>query len=114
VSNLLAGDVAGADRVRIADGSELRVAPGALNGHTGRVAVGIRPEKIGFGPGGENTLAGQVVESAYIGVATQYIVETGAGRLQVFEQNTNPGARPAGPVELSFDAEATFVVEEDS
>jgi len=111
VSNLLPAEVTGPDRVRLAGGAELRVS--ALAGRTGRVAVGIRPEKLSFGGAGENSLAGRVVESAYIGVATQYIVETEAGRVQVFAQNTRPNGNPDGPVELSFDPDAAFVVEQE-
>src|SRR6266542_1183359 len=46
ISNLLAGTVRGPDEVRLEDGTTVRVRNGALNGRTGRVAVGIRPEKI--------------------------------------------------------------------
>ena len=60
----------------------------------GRVAVGIRPEKIRLGPPGEgdNSLAGTVKETAYVGVATQYVVETGAGTLIVYVQNDGSAA----------------------
>src|SRR3954449_9808101 len=44
VSNLLEGTVAGAELVRLDDGTEIRV--GALAGRSGRIAVGVRPEKI--------------------------------------------------------------------
>ena len=112
VSNLLQAEVTGPDRVRVGGGSELRVT--ALAGESGNVAVGIRPEKISFGAGGENRLPGRVVESAYIGVATQYIVETEAGRVQVFAQNARPNGNADGPVELSFGADAAFVIKEES
>src|SRR5437870_883107 len=46
VSNLIAGTVAGPDRVRLRGGPEVRVPPAALAGRSGEVAVGIRPEKI--------------------------------------------------------------------
>ena len=62
-----------------------------------RVAVGIRPEKIRLGGEGANTLAGTVIERAYIGVSTQYIVDTPAGDLVVYVQNAETGAAPAGP-----------------
>src|SRR2546429_9552736 len=46
ISNMLPGTVAGADEVRLDDGTTIRVRTGSLAGHTGSVAVGIRPEKI--------------------------------------------------------------------
>ena len=69
-----------------------------LGGRTGAVAVGVRPEKLRLGPPreGENALSGTVKETAYIGVATQYIVSTGAGDLVVYVQNTD-GSRPLAP-----------------
>src|SRR5213080_4560494 len=75
-SNLIAGTVSGSDTVRLHGGPEVRVRPRALAGRTGEVAVGIRPEKIELGGGQANTLGGTIVEQAYVGVATQYIVDT--------------------------------------
>jgi spermidine/putrescine transport system ATP-binding protein len=113
ISNLLRGTVSGETSVRLLDGGEVHVGRAALAGRTGDVAVGIRPEKIRFGGGESNTLAGRVSESAYIGVSTQYIVDTQAGALTVCVQNADPGMRRAAagdPVELSFSPEAAFVV----
>jgi spermidine/putrescine transport system ATP-binding protein len=110
VSNLLPGRSEGSGRVRLADGTVVR-APGS-NG-AGPVSIGIRPEKIRLGGGAENTLEGTVKEQAYIGVSTQYIVETGVGTITVYAQNTDPGAQLASPgerVALSWSPEATFVV----
>src|SRR4029450_9445935 len=75
-SNLLAGPVSGADTVQLQSGPEVRVPHKVLAGRTGAVAVGIRPEKIELGNGQPNALDGTVVEQAYVGVATQYIVDT--------------------------------------
>jgi spermidine/putrescine transport system ATP-binding protein len=114
VSNLLPGTVAGPDIVRLDDGAQVHVAPEALRGRTGRVAVGIRPEKIRIDPGEANTLDGTVQESAYVGVATQYVVETASGRLTVYVQNVRPGAEGAAPgdrLTLSWSPDATFVVD---
>ena len=41
---------------------------------------------------GANRLAGTVTESAYVGVATQYIVDTPSGGSAVYVQNAEPGA----------------------
>jgi spermidine/putrescine transport system ATP-binding protein len=114
VSNLLHGSVEGEGAVRLADGT---VVQAQTNGRTGEVAAGVRPEKIALGQdGGSNRLAGTVSETAYIGVATQLVVETPAGTVQVFAQNTDSGSRapePGSPVTLSWSPQSTFVVERE-
>jgi spermidine/putrescine transport system ATP-binding protein len=113
-SNLLVGTVAGAGLVRLDDGTELRVAPETLGDRTGRVGVGIRPEKMRIGAGGGNALAGRVVEQAYVGVSTQYIVETAAGMVTIYVQNSESGAGRAANgdrLELTFSPESAFVVD---
>ena len=113
VSNLLAGEIAGDGEIRLEGGTVVRVRPSALHGRSGRVAVGIRPEKIRVGTG-VNTLSGKVFESAYVGVSTQYVVDTPAGRITVYVQNSEPGASiaaPGDPITVAFDPEATFVVD---
>jgi spermidine/putrescine transport system ATP-binding protein len=114
VSNLIPGHVSGADTVRLRSGPEVRVRPEALAGRTGDVAVGIRPEKIELGGGHQNTLDGTVVEEAYVGVATQYIVETECGRLTIYRQNATPGLNGAAPgqrLTISWSPDSTFVVD---
>jgi spermidine/putrescine transport system ATP-binding protein len=113
-SNLLPGTVAGSDAVRLDDGTTVRVRGGTLNGRTGRVAVGIRPEKIRPDDQEANGLPGVVKERAYIGVSTQYIVETRNGDVTVVVLNDRPGTVPHDPgdrLTLSWDPEATFVVD---
>jgi spermidine/putrescine transport system ATP-binding protein len=114
-SNLLPGTVSGSSVVRLDGGGEVRISAKSLPESGTRVAVGIRPEKLAFGArDGRNRLAGTVVESAYVGVATQYIVDTPSGRLTVYVQNAEPGANAVAtglPVELAFDPEAAFVVD---
>jgi spermidine/putrescine transport system ATP-binding protein len=114
VSNLLPGTVEGADVVRLADGTLVRA---RVDGRSGPVSAGVRPEKITIGAGGGgNELAGTVSESAYIGVATQVVVQTAAGTVQVFSQNLDPGGRVPAPgtnVILSWAPESTFVVDRD-
>jgi spermidine/putrescine transport system ATP-binding protein len=113
VSNLLPGVVEGPDAVRLADGTLVRA---QVKGKTGPVAAGVRPEKLSIGrEGGVNELAGTVVETAYIGVATQLVVDTRAGTVQVFAQNIDSGGRvPAtgSNVILSWSPESTFVVDQ--
>ena len=114
-SNLLAGTIEGPGSVRL-DSGALVQAP--ENGRTGRVAAGVRPEKITLGPGGGvNELAGTVTETAYIGVATQVVVQTPAGTVHVFAQNIDSGGRhfpaPGSDVTLTWSPESTFVVDRD-
>jgi spermidine/putrescine transport system ATP-binding protein len=114
ISNLLAGTVSAMDGVRLEDGTTIRVPTESLRGRSGPVAVGIRPEKIRPDAQDENTLQGIVRERAYIGVSTQYIVETGNGNVTVVVLNDRPGTVPHSPgdhLALSWDPEATFVVD---
>jgi spermidine/putrescine transport system ATP-binding protein len=114
ISNLLEGEIAGDDEVRLHDGTSVHVRSDALNGRTGAVAVGIRPEKIRPESEGGNTLAGVVKESAYVGVSTQYIVGTANGDVTVVVLNDRPGRSTHAPGErltLAWDPEATFVVD---
>jgi spermidine/putrescine transport system ATP-binding protein len=94
-------------------GVEVRVPAGELRGRSGRVAVGVRPEKIRLGPEELNRLDGRVTEVAYVGVATQYVVRTDHGSIQVYLQNSDPGSRALGTedvVTLSFSPDVAFVV----
>jgi spermidine/putrescine transport system ATP-binding protein len=113
-SNLLPGMVEGVDAVRLEDGTLVRA---SVDGHSGHVAAGVRPEKITIGRGGgANELPGTVSESAYIGVATQVVVRTTAGVVQVFAQNLDAGGRvppPGANVILSWAPESTFIVAHD-
>jgi spermidine/putrescine transport system ATP-binding protein len=110
VSNLIDG-TARDGVVEAAGGIRLQT----RNGASGAVQVGVRPEKIQLNGSEANQIPGRVLESAYIGVATQYVVETDVGRLMVFAQNTHGSPEPIGPgsaVTLTFSPESTFVLEE--
>ena len=114
VSNLLYGTAAGDDLVRLDGGGELRVARRALARRSGRVAVGVRPEKISLGTDEPNRLEGRVLERAYVGVATQYLLDTGHGPLQVYVQNRSgdsPGHEPGEQITVSFSPDDVFVIE---
>jgi spermidine/putrescine transport system ATP-binding protein len=114
VSNLLAGTATGPASVRLDEGTEVAVGEGALAGRTGRVAVGIRPEKIRLGADGANRIEGRVVESAYVGVSTQYVVETAAGLVTAYVQNAERAAEPLSRdsrVTVSWSPDSTFVVD---
>ena len=111
ISNLLPGTVSAMDAVRLDDGSVVKVPQEALRGRSGRVAVGVRPEKIRVGHGEENRLSGRLLETAYVGVATQYVLETRAGNVSVYVQNSEPGAGQAAPSDISWSPASTFVVD---
>jgi len=115
VSNLLPGAAEDSGAVRLVDGTLVRT---NSNGLSGQVAAGVRPEKITIGAGGgANELPGTVSETAYIGVATQVVVRTAAGIVQVFAQNLDAGGRVPAPgtnVVLSWAPESTFVVDWDA
>jgi spermidine/putrescine transport system ATP-binding protein len=125
VSNLLRGTVveSTADHaaVRLAPDAVVRV-PVAAVGSSTAVEVGVRPEKIRlFGKGTEppadfNVLAGIVRDASYIGVSTQYVVETrSGGRLSVYEQNVERSIqgslhRPGEDVRVAWAPEHSFAV----
>jgi spermidine/putrescine transport system ATP-binding protein len=112
VSNLISGQVRDGALVTA---SGLRIELAKLNGASGEVSIGVRPEKIRLNGSESNRIPGRVLESAYIGVATQYVVETDVGRLMVFAQNTHGSSEPIGPgssVTLTFSPESTFVLED--
>jgi spermidine/putrescine transport system ATP-binding protein len=114
VSNLIDADVK--DGAVECTQSSIRLQVPGLNGVRpgSHVQVGVRPEKIHLNGSETNRIPGRILESAYIGVATQYVVETDVGRLMVFAQNTHGSAEPIGPgssVTLTFSPESTFVLE---
>jgi spermidine/putrescine transport system ATP-binding protein len=113
VSNLLAGVVSGAGTVRLDGGGETRVAA-QLPPAGARVAIGVRPEKLRVGGDGVNALSGTVFERAYIGVSTQYLLDTPAGRITVYAQNVDAGdtgAEPGEGLTVTWDPDSTFVLE---
>jgi spermidine/putrescine transport system ATP-binding protein len=111
ISNLLPATVVAPDTVRLDDGTELDVDVG---GRTGRVAAGIRPEKISLSDPQSYALRGTVVETAYVGVSTQYVVDTPAGSVTVYVQNDRPGmngVHPGDRLTLGWSPDCTFVVD---
>jgi spermidine/putrescine transport system ATP-binding protein len=109
-SNLLDGVVSGPGAVTLRDGTVVGGDTGTL---VGDVAAGVRPEKVRLGEAGANRLVGVVKETAYIGVATEVVVGTGAGDLTVFHQNVERGGvipTPGSQVTVSWSPDATFVI----
>jgi len=128
VSNLLEGEVAGRDgalvAIRLKDGTVLRAPAEGANGAKS-VRLGVRPEKLrvlAMADGAPtaaadlNALDGTVLDASYIGVSTQYLVETGDGhRLTVYAQNLETsGAAEAladgQRVRLTWKPQHTFVI----
>jgi spermidine/putrescine transport system ATP-binding protein len=126
VSNLLGGECQGtADGlgvIELADGTVVRAPAVAVYGRTA-VDVGVRPEKIRLHrdgaatPTGHNHLEGVVADASYLGVSTQYIVETrGGARVTVYEQNIERTTKEelwsrGDQVHLTWIPDHTFVVE---
>jgi spermidine/putrescine transport system ATP-binding protein len=113
VSNLLEGTAVDEERVKLSDGSEVQCPREVLKGRVGTVQIGVRPEKLRIGEGEANSLSGTVTESAYIGVSTQYILDTPAGPVTVYVQNDRTGSQVATGerLTLSWSPESTFVVD---
>ncbi|MDQ3689957.1 MAG: ABC transporter ATP-binding protein [Chloroflexota bacterium] len=129
VSNLLAGEITGRDgdlvEVRLGDGTILRAPADSTNGATS-VQVGVRPEKLrvvargtdGASPDrSTNSLDGTILDASYIGVSTQYLVQTTDGhRLTVYAQNLETsgavGTLADGEaVRLTWNPQHTFVID---
>ncbi|MFD6277083.1 ABC transporter ATP-binding protein [Streptomyces sp. NPDC060209] len=123
-SNLIEGEIVstGADVVVAAGGGKLRLPGGRCSSPAqsgGKVLVGVRPEKISLThtddaagiPDGRNRVTGRITDSSFIGVSTQYVVESPAGTaLQVYEQNIERDRRlvPGADVVLHWNPEHTF------
>ncbi|MFF6844072.1 ABC transporter ATP-binding protein [Streptomyces tanashiensis] len=123
-SNLIEAEVVetGADVIVTAGGGKLRV-PGdrctSAVRQGGKVLVGVRPEKIslthaddaGSIADGRNRVTGRIADSSFIGVSTQYVVNSPAGaELQVYEQNIERDTRlvPGAEVVLHWNPAHTF------
>ncbi|MEI5034760.1 ABC transporter ATP-binding protein [Streptomyces sp. S1A(2023)] len=128
-SNLIEGEVvsAGGDLVVAAGGGKLTLPRARCSAPTtsgGRLLLGIRPEKISLAhaddadsiAAGRNRVTGRVVDSSFIGVSTQYVVESPAGKaLQVYEQNVDrrAGLLPGAEVILHWNPAHTFGLDAD-
>ncbi|MBX9422640.1 MULTISPECIES: ABC transporter ATP-binding protein [Streptomyces] len=123
-SNLIEAEVVetGSEVVVTAGGGKLRVPGDRCTSAVrpgGSVLVGVRPEKISLAHAddagtiadGRNRVTGRIVDSSFIGVSTQYVVNSPAGaELQVYEQNIERDARlrPGAQVVLHWNPAHTF------
>jgi spermidine/putrescine transport system ATP-binding protein len=128
VSNLLPATTDGSDSsyvgLKLSDGSPVRVPKALLDGRTGEIALGVRPEKIRLHepsdtvPAGSNKLSGTITDASYLGVSTQYIVKLPHGdTVTVYEQNVQRATKAelwdrGEQVQLSWLPEHSFVVNE--
>jgi spermidine/putrescine transport system ATP-binding protein len=126
VSNLLPakpdGEADGYVGLRLDDGTAVRVPKALMDGRSGSIALGVRPEKIRLSEAtdeiaaGRNRLAGTITDASYLGVSTQYIVKLGGGHnVAVYEQNVQRATKselwtPGENVVLSWLPEHSFIV----
>lgn len=126
VSNLLPASIVGRDgayaTAKLSGDATIRVPSALVDGQTS-VSIGVRPEKIrlseesGESPTGYNRLVGVVRDASYLGVSTQYIIESTGGTLTVYEQNVERATRAelwsrGDQVQLTWPPEHSFVVPE--
>ncbi|MFL5779459.1 MAG: TOBE domain-containing protein, partial [Chloroflexota bacterium] len=124
ISNLLAARIVGSDgtyaSASLADDTAIRVPRALVNGDS-HVSIGVRPEKIRLSepsataPSGHNRLTGVVRDASYIGVSTQYQVESRGGTLTVYEQNVERATRAelwsrGDEVQMTWSPDHSFVV----
>ncbi|WP_098898117.1 ABC transporter ATP-binding protein [Streptomyces sp. st77] len=124
-SNLIGGEIVstGENLVVAAGGGKLALPRERCSASStaagGRLLLGIRPEKISLAhaddaddiAAGRNRVTGRITDSSFIGVSTQYVVESPAGTaLQVYEQNIERDTRlvPGAEVVLHWNPAHTF------
>jgi spermidine/putrescine transport system ATP-binding protein len=119
VSNLMWSTVTAPGEVKLQDGTTARVPQESLEGAPKDLRIGVRPEKMRIvasadEQAGANALTGTVKDVSYIGVSTQYIVETANGdEVTVFAQNVGRSADHVSrgdQVRVLWDPEHTFVI----
>lgn len=124
-SNLIEAQVAeatGAELLVMTGDTKLRLPAARCSagvGMGGRVLVGVRPEKVSLAHAadaaavaeGRNRIPGRIVDTSFIGVSTQYVVESpAAGQLTVYQQNVERDSRlaPGAAVVLHWNPDHTF------
>ena len=131
ISNLLDGEVVGHSGdlldVRLADGTVVQAPASDVTGTA--VRVGVRPEKLRVLALDEgesapepatNRLDGVVIDASYVGVSTQYLVETADNhRLTVYAQNLETSGAgeilaDGAQVRLTWKPQHSFVIDSGS
>ncbi|WP_262703935.1 MULTISPECIES: ABC transporter ATP-binding protein [Streptomyces] len=124
-SNLIEAEItdkSGGDLVLTAAGGKLALPADRCSAPVrtgGKLLVGVRPEKItlahsedaGTIPEGRNRITGRIVDSSFIGVSTQYLINTpDCPEITVYEQNIERDARlvPGAEVVLHWNPAHTF------
>ncbi|MGW0603645.1 ABC transporter ATP-binding protein [Streptomyces sp. NPDC002640] len=127
-SNLVEAEVASAsdDEILVhAGGAKLGVPAARCTGPTAtgaRLLLGVRPEKAALTPAdragdipeGRNRVTGVITEASFLGVSTQYLVDSPAGKgLAVYAQNVDrdPGLVPGTEVVLHWSRAHTFALD---
>ena len=123
-SNLFSGTVKGIDGELIAvdvNGVTLYVPKSKTNITSGKIVIGVRPEKIKVvdvdTPGlPKNQIIGTISDNAFVGVSTQYVVESPWGQeLSAFEQNVDPNdlGYKGNKVVLAWEPRNSFALDPD-
>lgn len=123
-SNLLTGTVKGLEGDLLAvdvEGFTIYVPQSKTNLRSGNIVVGVRPEKIRVvdvdTPGlAKNQIIGTISDNAFVGVSTQYEVDTPWGQeLSAFEQNVDPNdlGYKGNKVVLAWEPRNSFVLDPD-
>lgn len=124
-SNLIEAEVAeisGGDVVVTAGGAKLRLPSDRCSAPTtsgGRLLVGVRPEKISLAhaddagtiPDGRNRITGRIADSSFIGVSTQYVIDSPVcPEFEVYAQNIERDGRlgPGAEVILHWNPAHSF------
>ncbi|MGA0986221.1 MAG: ABC transporter ATP-binding protein [Candidatus Nanopelagicales bacterium] len=123
-SNLFTGTVKGVDGDLVAvdvNGLTLYVPKGKTNITSGKIVIGVRPEKIKVVDVDtpnlpKNQIVGTISDNAFVGVSTQYVVESPWGQeLSAFEQNVDPNdlGYKVNKVVLAWEPRNSFVLDPD-
>ncbi|MDJ0343319.1 ABC transporter ATP-binding protein [Streptomyces sp. H10-C2] len=127
-SNLIEAEVTGVsgdDLLLVAGGEKLTLPTARCSAKVaagGRVLAGVRPEKISVTHrddedaigAGRNRIPGRVVDSSFIGVSTQFVIDSPVcPELEVFVQNVDRDSRlvPGAPVVLHWNPAHTFALD---
>ncbi|MFE2033576.1 ABC transporter ATP-binding protein [Streptomyces scopuliridis] len=124
-SNLIEAEIAeihGDEVVVTTGGAKLRLPAARCSAPTasgGRLLVGIRPEKISLAhaddagtiPDGRNRITGRITDSSFIGVSTQYVIDSPVcPEFEVYAQNIERDSRlsPGAEVVLHWNPAHSF------